>query len=120
MTLKECYGALGGDYEEVLGRLTSERLVQKFALKFLNDPSFGDLQRTMAAHDREEAFRAAHTIKGVSQNLSFTRLYHSSALLADALRNEWAPEAEDLAAQVAQDYQVTVEALRAYQACLPA
>ena len=39
MTLQECYAALEGDYQGVLGRLTSERMVQKFVLKFLNDGS---------------------------------------------------------------------------------
>ena len=32
MTLQECYAALGGNYDDVLGRLHSERLVQKFVL----------------------------------------------------------------------------------------
>ena len=40
MTLKECYAAMGGDYDEVIGRLRSERLVQKFVLKFLDDGSY--------------------------------------------------------------------------------
>ena len=40
MTLQECYAALGGDYNEVLGRLYSEALVQKFVGKFLADQSF--------------------------------------------------------------------------------
>ena len=37
MSLTECYIALGGSYEEVLSRLSSERLVNKFVLKFLTD-----------------------------------------------------------------------------------
>ena len=40
MDLKSCYTAFGGDYEEVLGRLYSEKLVKKFLLKFLEDKSF--------------------------------------------------------------------------------
>ena len=28
MTIQECYAALGGDYQEVLGRLCSEALVR--------------------------------------------------------------------------------------------
>ena len=43
MTLRECYEMMCGDYEGVTGRLVSESLVRKFALKFLNDPSFGQL-----------------------------------------------------------------------------
>ena len=40
MTLQECYAALGGDYDEVIGRLRSERMVQKFVLRFLDDKSY--------------------------------------------------------------------------------
>ena len=75
MTLKDCYFALEGDYEEVVGRLYSEALVQKFAVKFLADKSFQLLDESLKAGSYEEAFRAAHTLKGVSQNLSFTKLY---------------------------------------------
>ena len=64
MTLQECYAAMGGDYEGVMGRLRSERMVQKFVLKFLADGSYDLLLSSAAAADWQEAFRAAHTIKG--------------------------------------------------------
>lgn len=115
MTIQECYAALQGDYQDVLNRLRSDRLVQKFMFKFLDDPSYDLLCKAMAEKNREEAFRAAHTIKGVCQNLSFTRLYRSADALCEALRNDWAPNAEDLAEAVHTDYQVTAAAIRAYQ-----
>ena len=115
MTLQECYAAMGGDFEEVKSRLRSERLVQKFALKFLADPSYDTLTATMASQDYEEAFRAAHTIKGVCQNLDFTKLYRSSCQLSEALRNGVTPEAPSLLEQVKADYAQTVAAIRAYQ-----
>lgn len=115
MSLTECYIALGGSYEEVLSRLSSERLVNKFVLKFLTDPSYDLLVRSMESKDWLEAFRAAHTIKGVCQNLAFTRLFESSNQLSEALRNGFTPEAPALAEQVGRDYQVTVEAIRAFQ-----
>ena len=37
MTTKECFDAMGADYEGVLERFSSEALVKKFALKFLDD-----------------------------------------------------------------------------------
>ena len=40
MTIQQCYAALEGDCEEVMGRLYSEALVRKFVGKFLTDPSF--------------------------------------------------------------------------------
>ena len=59
MTLQECYAAMGGSYDEVIGRLRSERLVQKFVLKFPGDGSFDLLRRSLESGDRGEAFRAA-------------------------------------------------------------
>jgi len=115
MTLKECYAALNGDYEEAMGRLRSERLVQKFVLKFLEDGSFDLLCSSMEAGDLSEAFRAAHTIKGVCQNLSFTMLGRSSSALSEALRGGYTPEADGLAEQVGREYQQTVASIRAFQ-----
>ena len=115
MTLKECYAAMGGDYDETISRLRSERLVQKFVLKFLNDPSYDLLCSAMESGSYEEAFRAAHTIKGVCQNLGFTVLGKSSSELSEALRGGYTPEADTLIGQVKEDYQVTAQAVRAFQ-----
>lgn len=86
MTIKECYEAFGGNYTETIGRMGSERLVQKFALKFLTDPSFDTLCGAMDKADCQEAFRAAHTLKGVCLNLGFNHLGKISGQLTEALR----------------------------------
>ncbi len=116
MSLQSCYIALEGNYDDVIGRLRTERLVRKFVLKFLDDPSYSNLCASLEAKDYDEAFRASHTIKGVCQNLSFTRLYQSSHQLTEALRNGWSPEVEELFSQVSADYQQTADAIRALQA----
>ena len=113
MTLQECYAAMGGNYEEVLGRLRSDRLIQKFVLKFMDDGSYQLLLDSMASQNYEDAFRAAHTIKGMCQNLDFTRLYESSAQLSEALRGGAAPDAPSLLERVGEDYRQTVTAIRA-------
>lgn len=117
MTLKECYAALGGDYDEVMGRLRSERLVQKFVLKFPGDGSYRLLCDSLAAGNREEAFRAAHTIKGVCANLAFNDLLASSEALTEALRGGRPPEPgeEALIQRVREDYQRAVQAIQAFQ-----
>ncbi len=116
MTIKECYDACGANYEEVLGRLRSERLVTKFAGKFLADPSFNLLKTSLEGKDYEEAFRAAHTLKGVCQNLALTKLYLSSEKMAEVLRpgHEAEREGADLDGlfrQVSADYADTAAAL---------
>ena len=116
MTLQDCYAAMGGSYDEVIGRLRSERLVQKFVLKFLSDGSYQLLCSSMESKDYPEAFRAAHTIKGMCQNLSFTVLGRSGSALAEALRNGYTPEADALFEQVKADYASTIQAVQAFQA----
>lgn len=115
MTLQECYAALGGDYAGVLSRLRSERLIQKFLLKFLEDDSYDQLCRAMQQQNHQEAFRAAHTIKGICLNFGFTTLLQSSSALTDSLRNGWSPESIPLAEQVTCDYQRTINAIQAFR-----
>lgn len=114
MTVKECYDAMGADYEDVLGRLRKDERIQKFVLKLLNDKSYELLINSMEAGDMNEAFRAAHTLKGVCQNLSITALYHSSAELADRLRDgkEYGEDVEPLLAQVKKDYTLAMECIQ--------
>ena len=114
MTLQECYIALGGDYEDVINRLRSERMVQKFVLKFLDDPSFDTLCRALAEKNPEEAFRAAHTIKGTCQNLGFTKLGDSGSRITEALRAGDFDGAQALFETVRADYTDTVNAIRTF------
>lgn len=106
MTVKECYDAIGANYEEVMGRLRTEERVKKFLLKVLTDKSYGLLIQSMEERNIEEAFRAAHTIKGVCQNLSLTRLYHSASDLSEVLRDrhDYGEDIEPVLAKVKEDY----------------
>ena len=87
MTVEEFYAAVGGDYEGVLGRLRSEERLRKFA----------------------------HTLKGVCQNLGFTRLYESSSVLTEALRDGEGHYGAGMLEQVERDYREMVEAVRMLQ-----
>lgn len=115
MTVKECYEIFVGDYDDVLQRMMKESLVQKFVLKFLDDPSYSNLCAAIAQKNQQEAFRAAHTIKGICQNLGFTRLYESSQLLTQELRNSWGDNTEKLFFQLQKDYSVTADAIKKYK-----
>lgn len=117
MTLKQCYEIFDGDYEGVLGRMRKETLVEKFALKFIDDPSFKTLQQGLAVQDREIAFRAAHTIKGVAQNLGFIGLYEPANQLTEILRQDEGGEKEvsSLMNQLETEYRRTVNAILAYR-----
>lgn len=119
MTIEQCYEQLHGDYAQVIQRLPSPALVERFIGKFLDDGSFSELTSAMAAGQTEAAFRAAHTLKGVSANLGFEQLRQSASALTEFLRGKDEPvpaEALPLLEQVRRDYQMTVDAIRAYRA----
>ncbi len=115
MDLKECYQCLGGDFEDVLSRLRSEKIIKKFILKFLDDASFFMLRESITNQNKEEAFRAAHTLKGVCQNLSFTLLYHSAEQMTEALREGDCEKASEIFSVVSHDYDKTVNAIKKYK-----
>ena len=85
MDLKEFYAQIGGSFDAVLSRLCSESFVRKFVLRYKTDPTFEQLKAAVAVKDWESAFRAAHTLKGVAQNLDFGDLGRSAAALTEAL-----------------------------------
>ena len=117
MTIQECYQQLDGDFAQVEKRLSSASLVQKFIVKFLDDGSFSELCLAMKEGQREKAFRAAHTLKGVSASLSLTRLLSSASQLAELLRaeEETIPAGANLLfEEVKKDYGLTVRAIRTY------
>lgn len=117
MTVQECYQNLGGDYSQVEKRLPSVSLIKRFITKFLDDGSFSKLYQAMQAGQREQAFRAAHTLKGVCANLSFDRLGASASQLTELLRSEGdgIPEGSALVFHaVKQDYALTVDTILAY------
>jgi HPt (histidine-containing phosphotransfer) domain-containing protein len=108
-----------GDYQTVYARLSkNERIIKKFVLKFLEDGSYDLLVRSLEEKNYREAFRAAHTMKGICQNLSFTKLYNSVNELAETLRPEDADvqKAGEQFLDVERDYKQTVEAIRTLQA----
>jgi len=63
MTVKECYEQMGSDYEGVLGRMGSEAMIKRFALKFLQDPSFNNLKENLEKNDGEESVPRSTYIK---------------------------------------------------------
>lgn len=107
MTVKECYEQMGADYEGVLGRLRSEGLIKKF----LDDGSFQSLKDNLAQGNGEEAFRAAHTLKGVCQNLGFDNLYQVSFDITEKLRGRETDGCEELFAKVEEQYKKTTDAI---------
>ncbi|MBQ1171083.1 MAG: Hpt domain-containing protein [Lachnospiraceae bacterium] len=117
MDLQEFYLACEGNYQNVKSRLVKEALIQRLVIKFLDDDSYEKLLEAMEQKDYGMAFRAVHTLKGLSQNFSFDRLSKSTSALTEVLR-KWESEPVDeekcelLWRQVSIDYMVVTSAIR--------
>ena len=112
--IQDAYNQIGADFSDVLRRFTSEKLIVRFAEKFLEDGSFEQLGEALRSGNADAAFLASHTLKGVSQNMGFTGLYESSNALTEELRAKPVDfmRAKELFEPVEAEYGKTVEALR--------
>lgn len=112
MLIQECYGKINGDYEGVLSRMGGKTaLVEKFAKKFLDDPSCGLLKEAVKNHDYETAFRASHTLKGVACNLGFTKLYEISSKVTGDLRDGKEPDKAQYK-QLLDEYEAIIQVMK--------
>ena len=111
-TLEQAYHELGADYEGVTTRLMGDALVARFVGKFFEDENFAKLGGALAAQDVKAAFMAAHTLKGVCQNLGFDNLYAPSSELTEVLRAGSLEGTDELYAKVVAEYHRTEEVLK--------
>ena len=114
VNIREFYQKIGSDYKDVEKRLGSEQLIVRIVSKFVADPTYAALQEAFAKEDLQGAFRAAHTLKGVSSNLGFDRLWQTSSDLTEYLRPGTNPlsGANDLLGAVSAAYEAVAAALK--------
>ena len=74
------------------------------------------LCKTLEAADYSEAFRAAHTLKGVSQNLGFTGLYMASETLTEMLRSRPEDYVPSMLDELKAEYEKTYAAVEKLKA----
>ncbi len=80
--------AFGANTEEGLGRcMGNEALYLKLVGVMLADKNFDKLKSAIEAENLDEAFEAAHALKGALGNLALTPLYEKAASLTEFLRN---------------------------------
>ena len=114
MTVQECYAQMGGDYDDVTSRLRTDERIKKFLLKVADDKSFELLCSSLETRNIEEAFRAAHTLKGVCKNLSIDNLAYSASNLTEALRGrqDYGDDIDPLFKKVKKDYALTMACIQ--------
>lgn len=78
----------GCNVPEALNRfLQDENLYVKCLKSFCTDESFDGLKKAIDGKEYRAAFEEAHTLKGVSANLSLTPMYEAICRVVEDLRN---------------------------------
>lgn len=102
----------GINYEAGTKRfLGNETTFQKFLGRFLNDKSLEKLKDCLEKKDYENAFVAAHTLKGTCGNLAIDGLYNVVCPLVEALRHNEYNDIDKLIEDVVSEYDIVVEAI---------
>jgi chemotaxis protein histidine kinase CheA len=111
MTVQEFYAEIGGDYDDIMSRLRTEERITKFAGMFAKDESYNTLVKSIEGANTEEAFRAAHTMKGMCQNMAFKKLFESTHTITETLRGKDLDTAKIQLEDVTRDYNMVIDGI---------
>ncbi|MBM6683549.1 MULTISPECIES: Hpt domain-containing protein [Collinsella] len=104
--------AAGLDTADALDRMMgSEALLGRLLGTFLKEDTMEKLEAAAAADDPVAGLEAAHALKGVSGNLSMTRLYELTSRQCELIRADDWPAARAMVPEVAAAYQAIVDAI---------
>lgn len=108
--------AYGIDLPDAMDRMDNDiDLYKRLAFKYLNNSNYADLVAALEVQDFDSAYSAAHTLKGVSGNLSFAQLYKVSAAMSDALHQGESQAAESMMDDLKAAHEKVIEGLTAWQ-----
>lgn len=89
-----------------------EQLYVKCLAAFLEDPTMAELIAAVDAQQWDEAFTAAHALKGVAGNMGFIPLLHSISRLVVVIRGGRIHEVPETMSLVSSSYRDITDAIR--------
>ncbi|MBS6195075.1 MAG: Hpt domain-containing protein [Clostridiales bacterium] len=103
---------VSGALERFMG---NEELLERFLKKLLTDTNYEKLISAVETGDQEAALNAAHTLKGISGNLSIMGLYKLlSRQVADFRAEDW-EKGIALMPDIIKEYEAAVAAIRSLE-----
>lgn len=102
----------GVDLDKVMKRfLGKEELYLRFLKRFPEDGNFQRMQEQFQQGNLEEAFKAAHTLKGLAANLGLDSIIKSVYPITEKLRAGLADGVTELMEEAGKEYQQIMEIL---------
>ncbi|MCI9627825.1 MAG: Hpt domain-containing protein [Eggerthellaceae bacterium] len=106
----------GIDYLDAMDRMDNDRdLYKMLALKYLDNSKYTDLVAALEVEDFDEAYKAAHSLKGVAGNLSFSKLFDVAASMSEALFQGEYQAAEKMLPDLSDANDKVIEGLNAWK-----
>ena len=107
--IQEFYEKINGNYEVALSRMQNDERIKKYLNFFLMDESYKVLEEGINSNDCEAAFRGAHTLKGVCQNMAFTALSTATEQITEELRAKDIEKAKLTFKKVEEEYKKVID-----------
>lgn len=111
MTLREFYNYVGGDYDDMISRFGDDAHISRFLHMLPRDDSMTNLTAAVEGGNAQEAFRAVHTLKGISLNLGLSSLANACSVMTEALRGRDVLPERALYEHICKEYATVREAL---------
>ena len=121
MTIRELYEIIGGNYDQAVRVMKSDRLIDKYIRKLTGSNLDQMLTEAGAAMDGARLFESAHAMKGVCANLGLDDLARAADEITEEFRPGNARRLSDDAVRekldaLAARYNTTVEGISRYEA----
>lgn len=120
MTLKELYALMGGNYDQAVKVMRSDRLIDRYVRRLGSSGVYEQLTEAAAANDATGLYESSHAMKGVCANLGLDSL----ASLASDICEEFRPgnpskmsdaEVEQKVQELGALYQNVMSAINQYE-----
>lgn len=86
---REIFEAYGADYEITMERfMGSEKMYLECLNMLFDDENMQNLEKALRSSNLQNAFEAAHTLKGVAGNMGLTHLYNAICTIVELLRKK--------------------------------
>ena len=112
MSLHKFYQAIDGDFEAACRRFYNENMLQKFLIRFLDEPCCAELNDALGRHDRDAAIKAVHADRTGTQLWLYTAGKEERSTVAWMLRGNQDEEITELRYEVTTEYIRIVHAIR--------
>ena len=120
MTIKELYAKIGGNYDQAVRVMKSDRLIDKYVRKFTASQVAESLAEAGKTMDPVKLFESAHAMKGVCSNLGLESLTNAVNEITEEFRPGNTRRLSDADVQsrldaIAKQYEITAEGIRDYE-----